>query len=455
MCRADYIIPAQDWCGHTLLRAVNHHYDIIIIGSGAGGGTMAQALSADLGAHPRPRARRFRSAGRARTGIPKRSGRSSATAPRSAGSTTAGREFPPYTHYGVGGNTKFWGSVLLSAAAARTSRRSSTSTASRRRGRSTTRRSRRTTIAPSGSITCAAQHGVDPTEPPRGPYPYARGAARRRAWPRSSNGSAAQGLHPSPLPLGLLEPAKTAGASSATPATRSCASFTRRAKPRSAASGRRLERPNVTLGPTRCARRLMTDAIGTRGSTAVEVERNGEHGARRGAARHRVLRRGQLGGAAAAVGERRSIRTVLANSSGLVGRALHGAPGDDDGGRSIRSGRTRRCSRRPSAINDFYLRGPRTRVSARADPVAGADARRDGADRASPWIPLWAYDAWVRARRRLAGDVGGSAARRRTASPSTRTGASASTTARTTSARTRGWSTRPSASCGASASGSW
>ena len=47
-----------------------------------------------------------------RTGIPRRSGSTCATARPSAGSTSSGEEFRPYTHYSVGGNTKFWGSVL-------------------------------------------------------------------------------------------------------------------------------------------------------------------------------------------------------------------------------------------------------------------------------------------------------------------------------------------------------
>ena len=92
------------------------------------------------------------------------------------------------------------------------------------------------------------------------------------------------------------------------------------------------------------------------------------------------------------------------------------------------------------AINDFYLARAGHAVSARPDPVAGAHARRDGADASCPWIPLWAYDCVGGARRRLAGDVRGSAARRTTASPSTPTAASGCTTVRTTCARTSSWS---------------
>ena len=85
--------------------------DLIIIGSGAGGGTLARAL-ASTGAHilivergdfvPREpqnwdpaavwKALRYRTTER--------------------WLDAAGREFRPYIHYCVGGNTKFWGSVL-------------------------------------------------------------------------------------------------------------------------------------------------------------------------------------------------------------------------------------------------------------------------------------------------------------------------------------------------------
>ena len=147
------------------------HYDIVIIGSGAGGGTMAHALAGAGARDPGRRARRLRAAGAAELEPRRRCGRTCATARRSAGSTTTAPSSSPYTHYNVGGNTKFWGSVLY-----RLRREDfggcSTSTACRRRGRSTTTRWRRTTTAPSACTTCTAAVGDDPTEPPRGPFPH-------------------------------------------------------------------------------------------------------------------------------------------------------------------------------------------------------------------------------------------------------------------------------------------
>src|SRR6478672_6142732 len=102
-----------------------------------------------------------------------------------------GREFTPYTHYGVGGNTKFWGSVLYRLRR-KTSRRSSTSTAYPRPGRSTTTRSNRTTSVPSACTTCAEKKGS--TRPNRRAAPIRTTLSRtRRKWRRSSGSCSSRG----------------------------------------------------------------------------------------------------------------------------------------------------------------------------------------------------------------------------------------------------------------------
>src|SRR5262245_64697716 len=89
----------------------DERYDVVIIGSGAGGGTMARALASS--------GRRILVIERG-TSFPRHADnwdpgvvwveqryRSKERWLRSRAGT-----FQPNTHYGIGGNTKFWGSVL-------------------------------------------------------------------------------------------------------------------------------------------------------------------------------------------------------------------------------------------------------------------------------------------------------------------------------------------------------
>ena len=87
------------------------HFDIVIIGTGAGGGTMARAL-AGSGA-------RILLVERGGVVPAEEANWSPAAVWKDLRYRTTerwiderGDEFLPYTHYGVGGNTRFWGSVL-------------------------------------------------------------------------------------------------------------------------------------------------------------------------------------------------------------------------------------------------------------------------------------------------------------------------------------------------------
>ena len=86
-------------------------YDIVIIGTGAGGGTIAQALA--------PSGARILLVERGGF-VPQEEENWSPIAvwkdlryrATEQWSDDSGGQFVPYTHYCVGGNTKFWGSVL-------------------------------------------------------------------------------------------------------------------------------------------------------------------------------------------------------------------------------------------------------------------------------------------------------------------------------------------------------
>ena len=178
-----------------------NRYDIIIIGTGAGGGTIAQALSQT--------AARILIVERGdfvpqeeENWEPEAVWKHLRYRAREKWLDDRGREFTPYTHYGVGGNTKFWGSVLYRL------RREDFQAMEHLDGMSPAWPIDYDTLAPYYDRAERLYHVQgsrwgDPTEPPRAPYPYA-------AVPHAPQMAAivdqlrAQGLHPSPLPLGLL-----------------------------------------------------------------------------------------------------------------------------------------------------------------------------------------------------------------------------------------------------------
>ena len=220
-----------------------------------------------------------------RTGTRRRCGSTCATGSRERWLDRRGREFQPYTHYCVGGNTKFWGSVLyrlrredFQAVAAR--RRPVAGVADHLRHARAVLRAGRMPLSGARPARSRSDRTV------AAPVPARRRAARRRHGRRSSSSLRGLGLHPSPLPLGLLRP----GAQDGCQLCNTCNSFPCKVHAKSDADvcciRPLLQQPTVTLWTNALARRLMTDAAG-RKVEAVEVERNGERSARRGAGRHR------------------------------------------------------------------------------------------------------------------------------------------------------------------------
>ena len=218
-----------------------------------------------------------------------------------------GREFRPYTHYNVGGNTKFWGSVLYRL------RREDFQAVEHRDGVSPAWPIDYETLAPYYDRAEQLYHvrGAGRRRPDgAAARPVSvRGRAARAGHGRHRRAAARLGLHPSPLPLGLLRPGEETAASCATPAIRSSAASTRRARPTSARASGAARMPNVTLWTSACARRLITDARGAQARGGRGRARRA-NGARRSAALRRLVRRRQLGGAAAALGQRSPSRAA-------------------------------------------------------------------------------------------------------------------------------------------------
>ena len=362
-------------------------FDVVIIGSGAGGGTLARAL-APTGARlliverggfvPRepenwdPAAvwkhLRYRAA---ETWVDRR-----------------GRPFRPYTHYCVGGNTKFWGSVLYRL------RKEDFEAVEHLGG-----------VSPAWPIDYAAlapyyeraerlyqvhgEAGRDPTEPPRGPYPHppiphapemAEAVERLRG----------QGLHPSPLPLGLIDP----GAPDGCILCNTCNSFPCRRHAKSEAEVCCV-RPavgagNVTLWTRAFARRLLAGPGGRR-VAAVEVERGGE--TLRVEAPLFVAACGAVNSAALLLRSGEGRAAGLGNSSGLVGRRYMAHLATMmQGFHPLRINHA--VFQKTVGINDFYFGGPRTRhplgqiqSQGRTHGVMGQTV--------VPWVPVRAYDAWM------------------------------------------------------------
>jgi choline dehydrogenase-like flavoprotein len=375
----------------------HEQFDVVIVGSGAGGGTMAHAL-ADTGA-------RILVVERGEV-VPSEDENwdPSAVWQQLRYRTTEhwldgdGRDFRPYMHYVVGGNTKFWGGVLYRF------RREDFEATEHLDGVSPAWPISYDTLAPFyDRAECMyqvhGQHGIDPTEPPRGPFPHPPIAHQPRM-SRMVEELRGQGLHPAPLPLGLLRPGEPGGCM----LCRTCNSFPCRIRMRSDAETcgivPALSRENVTMWTNTRAERLVTNPAGTR-ITAVEIVRDGER--RQVETPLCIVSCGAVNSAALLLRSATDRHpNGLANSSGLVGRRYMAHLATMMQG--VDWGKNPDVFQKTLAINDFYLRGRYTPFPLGQIQSQGRTAAIMAKAVGDTWvykgiemrrIPLWAYEQWV------------------------------------------------------------
>jgi choline dehydrogenase-like flavoprotein len=361
---------------------VTNSFDIIIIGSGAGGGTMARAL-ADSGARILVLERGDFIAQEEQNWNPDSVWKQLRYRTTETWLDETGLAFRPYTHYCVGGNTKFWGTVLYRL------RREDFKAIEHIDGVSPAWPIDYDTLEPyydraEKIYNVHGQHGIDPTEPARGPYPYPP-VPHSTVIQRIVDQLQQQGLHPSPLPLGLLEGCILCN---------TCNSFPCKIHAKSDADVCGIKpavQQGVTLWTNAKARRLITDASGKR-IEAVEVERPGE--TFRVSAPLVVASCGAVNSAALLLRSATDKHPDgLANSSGLVGRRYMAHLATMmQGFHPFRRNDT--VFQKTVAINDFYLNGPHTKYPLGQIQSQG---RTHGvmAQTVVPSVPVWAYDAWV------------------------------------------------------------
>jgi len=363
-------------------------FDVIVIGSGAGGATIAHALS-DTGARLLIIERGDFVPREAENWDPAAVWKDLRYRTTERWLDERGQSFVPYTHYNVGGNSKFWGSVLYRL------RPSDFDAVDHADGVSPAWPIDYDTLEPyydraERIYQVHGQQGADATDPPRGPFPYPP-VAHAPTMARVVAQLEALGLHPSPLPLGLIRPGERDGCV----LCNTCNSFPCKIDAKSDAEICCLrpatERPNVALWTSAHARRLLTNTAGTR-VEAVEVERHGE--VSRIHAPIVIVSCGAVNSAALLLRSASDRHPRgLANSSDLVGRRYMAHLATMmQGFHPFRLNQT--VFQKTVAINDFYLRG---RGTSYPWGHIQSQGRTHGvmAQTVEPRIPLWAFEAWV------------------------------------------------------------
>lgn len=369
-----------------------HRADVVIIGTGAGGGTMLHAL-AQTGAGIVVLERGDAVPAEPENWSPDAVWRDLRYRARETWVDGEGEPFQPYIHYGIGGNTRYWGAVLYRL------RREDFGVLVHRDGESPAWPIDYDTLAPwyDRAEALYEVHGAvgdDPTEPRQGPYPHAP-IPHASGMQHLVDTLRRQGLHPSSLPLGLRRPGEPGGCV----LCNTCNSFVCQLGAKSDADvccvRPALARDNVTLLTRARATRLVTNGAGSR-VTAVEAERDGQ--ALRIEAPVVIVACGAVNSAALLLQSATDRQPDgLANSSGLVGRRYMAHLATMMQGFHPWRVNTD-VFQKTVAINDFYLRGP-------DDPYPLGQIQSQGrthgimakvvGDTIVPGIPLWAYNAWV------------------------------------------------------------
>ena len=225
------------------------------------------------------------------------------------------------------------------------------------------------------------QQGLDPTEGPRGPFPFPP-VAHSRVVGEIVDQLRSQGLHPSPLPLGLRANCIFCN---------TCNSFPCKIHAKSDADvcavRPAMQSPNVSLWTNAIARRLLTDAAGKK-VEAVEIERGGT--IEKVSAPLVIVSCGAVNSAALLLRSATDKHPDgLANSSGLVGkRYMAHLATMMQGFHPFRTNDT--VFQKTVAINDFYWKGPHGKFPLGQIQSQG---RTHGvmAQTVVPQVPVWAY----------------------------------------------------------------
>jgi choline dehydrogenase-like flavoprotein len=326
-------------------------YDVIILGTGAGGGTLAWSLA--------PTGRRILLVERGDY-LPREKDNWNSRAvfldakykAHETWTDADGREFHPGIHYYVGGNTKVYGAALLRF------RREDFGALAHHGGLSPAWPIGYDDLAPyytqaENLYQVHGQRGSDPTEPPSDdPYPFPPVRHEPRIQ-KLSDDMAAMGLKPFHLPLGvrLTEDDRT----SACIRCGTCDGFPCLVNAKSDAQVSAVEpalrHPNVELMTGATALRIETDATGRR-VTGVVVERRGETMTL--TAGTVVVSCGAINSAALLLRSADDKHPAgLANRSGVVGR--HYMCHNNSALLAISIAENRTVFQKTLALNDFYF----------------------------------------------------------------------------------------------------